>query len=147
MPHYHISYTSSSEGITLGVSAEDWMSCLLALSKEFGDGVLPLYEKTREEMKDLFEAVAEAFSEEVEVHAKKVIQHTARQEYDQPGLEEAGQGSQGDGAPDDADAASGTSDEGGDTTSCAICGAAITADLATAGRLMYGEARCKSCTP
>lgn len=61
-----ILYTSQSEGITLGASGDTWMECLLALSDEFGEGVLPLYEKTREELENVAQAVAEAFAEELD---------------------------------------------------------------------------------
>lgn len=60
-----ILYTSQSEGMTLGVSGETWMECLLALSEEFGEGLLPLYEKTKEELANVSEAVAQAFEEEL----------------------------------------------------------------------------------
>ena len=42
------------------------MECLLALEEEFGEGLLPLYEKVKDEVTNVAEAVAESFAEELQ---------------------------------------------------------------------------------
>lgn len=151
---FQIQFTSSSEGITLGVVGDDWMSCLLALSDEFGDGILPLYEKTRDEMGQVFRAVEEAFAEEVKDAKGRQSRQAAAVVAEQPELEDPGvedpDGGGGDEDRDDVDGGTGSGDPdpvANPDHVCAICSAEITADLAEASEMMHGEPRCKSCMP
>ena len=150
---YQIQYTSDSEGITIGVIGDDWMSCLLALTDEFGDGALPLYEKTREEMADLFRAVEETFEEEIKSAKKQqAAQQRTALEEPQPELDEAHTGSRPAEDGEDDDEGVGTHEEVAlpdpdDQYLCTICAAEITKDLAQATEMMHGEPRCNDCKP
>lgn len=139
-----IHYTSQSEGITIGVHGSDWMECLLRLEDEFGDGVMPLYEKTRDEMRQLFEAVGETFAEEV-TRAKEL--QRSRRAPTQPELvADTGEGG-GEADEEDADGGAGSGDSAeSDVPVCSICATPVTPDFARAMQIMHGAVRCKDCT-
>ena len=145
MANYSISYTSSSEGITVGVSDDTLAGALDALVKQFGDGVVPLVASTIDELKRTADAVEEV-SDVEELRQSGVIveaRSSGSEEASQPDLLAV---------PDDAEpppVPSPSSDRTGseeDQHFCSVCGDAITADRAKASNMMIGEDRCADCT-
>lgn len=167
-----IFYTSDAEGITIGVSGQTWMECLLALSDEFGEGIPVLFEKTKAELEQLSMAVAESFTDEVEEIAANMAQAVMRQKADpDEETERAAEDSRAavraaiaasevpdDAAPPDSGARQESLPDGDavrpagsetdpDAPTCEVCGATTTKDYATVTKLEYGEVRCPDCTP
>ena len=169
-----ILYTSDSEGITLGVSGATWMECLLALSDEFGEGILPLYEKTHEEIEQVAAAVAESFADELsgtKADIAKAVMRTAQEKKDADATQRQREQVKAaladpDGAIQDPDGGgkqesfdtktredSGPTDDAvrpaGSNTDfvCSICGADTPPDYAKLTKLEHGEVRCPDCTP
>lgn len=141
MLSYTVSYTSSSEGVTIGVSGDSFVEALSALVEEFGEGVVPLYEHTRSEFIELCKAI--------DVHVHEEDDETThvtppREDVPEPEPPGEGEGDTGDveGRPD---AEEGTVSDGA-LYVCTVCGIDITRDRAKASQLMLGEHRCSDCT-
>lgn len=142
---YTVSYTSNTEGITVGVSADSFVTALGALVEEFGEGVVPLYEHTRNEFIDLCRAVdvtSEKEDDEEESEGPAAEDPEPEAEATAEGEREGDSGTAEGGRTTE----EGTGGEGGGDDVCLVCGVSITKDRAKASTLMLGEPRCSECT-
>lgn len=169
MVEFMITYTSKSEGISIGVIGDSYMECLLSLCDEFGDGVMPLYEATRNELEETAKAVADSYRDKIEEMTKKHLVEASNaitvSEVKEPSGIDEDSSTKDVGETSDADedgtatqreisafkkAAQSIAEIDQDAPSspeCSICSAPITADEATASRIMHGQPRCKDCRP
>lgn len=158
---YIVSYTSQSEGFTIGATGDSMVEALSQLAEEFGEGITLLYEHTHRELSLIVETI------EKERTPADVAQDPTDEEIQQMADEaEAGYSKEelrerealatfrGD-VPDPdvpvpqtrgkaADEKAGSTEDL--TETCSICGAGITKDRAIASELTYGDKRCSECS-
>ena len=160
-----ILYTTG-DGVTLGITGDTWMDCLLALEEDFGEGMLPLYEAAKEEMGNVVEAVAETFAEELNVAARPVAvqvvedqpldledddateqRDTADEDDDPLDIFKGGDDEQGDSTPRGHPDPVAQKPRGGGTATCSVCAGETTKDYAELTTMLHGEALCPDCAP
>lgn len=143
---WHISFTADDGHGTIGVSADSIAEGLGALADEFGEEVIVYYEHARNELQTLVDTEAGRHPagdvRSVDAPAGDTGSATAA------GSERALDDALSIFAEDDADdVEQGAADQpaADADTLCTVCGAGITADRATASRLMVGSERCTDC--
>lgn len=142
---YLIQYTSSAEGVTLGVLADSMVECLAGFTEQFGDGFMVLYNHTVDELNQTcaavelsaageLEQVRERTTAEAFERATRIVEHDEERDSsaDEDGPDDL-RGAGGDEAPVDGDLI------------CSVCGVAIDDRMARYTEMMYGSTRCGGC--
>lgn len=156
---YQVLFTGT-EGMTIGVQGDSFLSCMAALSDEFGDGVLLMFEDTKAQLLGTATVLADSdpaevdealvgLAEQIDQH-EEVTEDAPRQaEPPPPPTEEQGGTQQElptdqdrDDAPQGAER-----DPDPDQSQCSICGTGIEQAVANYSRAMFGDERCATCMP